>query len=1117
MKVGKIIRNVVLGFAGVVLLLLIGLQIALRPKVLTGMVNGIATELVDGKVEFREIKAHVIKSFPFLHLEAEDFSITYPSPLVEGRTDTLASLRRLDLSLDYVALAKGKYNVHNLELIRPRLFLHYYDSTTSNLDILPFGKDSVRSDSLDTPLVLPEISVHHVSLQDRPLLLLITPTDSVAIRMDGLDASFKDRQLALEADAGASLRTAAYGRLLVPIHLDADASLPETAPGDLAVDIHRLKLGLSSICLDGAGSFRIAADGRLDMDLSAAINDCPLGDLAKEYQNNIPFLKKMDTDARISLDAQVKGSWGEGLTPQVNAHLLVPPASVEYEGVGRKGRLAVDASVNTDDLQVIHADIKKLFVDIVGARINLTGHARDILGEDPLLGLDGTLHARVDSLTRAFTREMGIEGNGQIDARLSGRARLSQLNAARIGSSTINCDLAARDLYVEMPSDSLTARLPRLDVNLATKANSIDRNLKKGARVLALKADADTLDVNIGHMFVKGGGVRLLLQNSADILRGGKELTALMGLLKVNNLRLKDEEGLSLGLKENTETFRVTPATRERPSPRLSLTSGSRRLRLRTGENMYALRDATFKVAASRHVTRQRPPRDSTRRFRRLRPHTNDDFARADIRINLGESLRKYVREWDISGHLDLGSGRAVLPSFPLRTRVEAVKGSFGSDTLNLQSITLKAGESDVTARAQLSGLRRALVGRGPSRLRLKADVQSQYIDVNELLRGYAYYATYSAPKTLSEASDEAVEKAVDQAQLPPDSTVSRLLVLPSNLDVDFSLEASSIKYDSLLISWAAADVAMRQRTLQITNAVAASNMGDIYFEGFYATRAKDDIKAGFDLNLVDITAEKVITLFPAVDSIMPMLTSFGGDLDCSLTATSDIDTLMNLVKPSINGIMKISGKDLTLKDSKEFTKIANMLMFRNRASAHIDEMTVTGMVRNNVLEVFPFVMNVDRYQLAASGIQHLNRQFDYHISVIRSPLLVKFGLNARGQDFDKIHYSLGKAKYLNATVPVYTRQLDTVQYSLVAAIHNVFELGVEKALQENRTGEYLKQASSPENADSPAQEPAPDSIEHFSALIEQVEKHARSRRDALKEEIIGLAKEAALKKEDDE
>ena len=121
MKAWKIIRNTLLGMAALVVLALVGLQIALRPKLLTGIVNRIADGLVEGKVEFREVKAHVIKSFPFLHLEAEDLAVTYPSPLVENRTDTLASLKRLDLSLDYVALTRGKYHIRHLELFRPRL------------------------------------------------------------------------------------------------------------------------------------------------------------------------------------------------------------------------------------------------------------------------------------------------------------------------------------------------------------------------------------------------------------------------------------------------------------------------------------------------------------------------------------------------------------------------------------------------------------------------------------------------------------------------------------------------------------------------------------------------------------------------------------------------------------------------------------------------------------------------------------------------------------------------------------------------------------------------------------------------------------------------------------
>ena len=461
-----------------------------------------------------------------------------------------------------------------------------------------------------------------------------------------------------------------------------------------------------------------------------------------------------------------------------------------------------------------------------------------------------------------------------------------------------------------------------------------------------------------------------------------------------------------------------------------------------------------------------------------------------------------------MEGNLDLGGGRIAMPAFPLRTSLAEVKGSFNNDMLDLKSFTLNAGASDVSASARLTGLRRALMGSTRSKLKLKANVTSNFLDVNELMRAYAYYSTYQ-PEHLSGASDEAVEAATSHAQLPDSVNKAKLLVIPSNLEVDFSLEASGIYYDSLEVSWAAADVAMRDRTVQITNALAATNMGDMYFEGFYSTRSKKDIKAGFDLNLVDITAEKVITLFPAVDTILPMLTSFAGDLDCELAATTDIDTCMNLVLPSIDGIMRISGKDLSLNDSKEFSRLAGKLKFNNTDKAHIDNMSVTGIVQDNILEVFPFVLDVDRYLVAASGRQGLDQDFLYHISVIKSPMVLKFGINAWGPDFDHVHYGLTSAKYRSANVPVFTKQLDTVQYSLIAAIHNIFEMGVEKAMADNRSAATHVSAQSVQEEEVPLEEDLPES-EGLAGLVEEVTHTVSSRREALKQEVLRLQKEVA-------
>jgi len=1214
-KAWKVIRGVLLGAAALLLVLLVTVQFLLRPSTLTGIVNKLAAQYVEGSVSFEEVKAHVVRSFPYVNIEATHFSITYPHQRYaqwdsiyqeptrrfsllragQGRTleqvDTLASFGRLGVAVNYMAfLSHGDIHVHRLELEHPRIFAHYYDSTAANWDILPIGGSEEASPEEGNEREtggLPRITLSEIKLTNKPFIVYTNPkdtllgmftmrrlvldgkldskrpdrsraavsldslwisgrlpADTVALALERLRMDVKDRHMKLDAQAAARLATGSYGRLRVPIGIQADASFPERADKALEVDLHSLLLSLSSLQLEGQGSF-VRQPLYWDLNVKAAIQDCPLGQLLKEYQENFPTFQKLDTDAHLSLEASVEGQWGNGRTPSVNARVRIPMSRLDYEGLGRAGRLALDASVDTDDLKEVNARLHRVLVDIAGAHIDASASVQDALGEDPLIELDGRIRARVDSLTQVFTE--GIDGTGRIDARLKGAARLSQLDMVHIGAASINCDLTAQDLLLDMPADSLHASLPSVRMNLATKGNKIDRNIRQGARVLALKAEVDTLNVQRGGMFVRGAGLRLLMQNSADILKGGKELTPFMGLLKVSSLRLRDNDGLGIGLRDNTERFRIAPATAGRAHPRLTLSSESGRLIARSGANLYALRDFKFDISASRHQVRkggkarfkrvldslQRVypgvPRDSLLHHAHMRHTQPDDFSASDISISLSQSLREYVRNWDYQGSLSLERARVFMPSFPLKTALTEVSGSFDNDTLALKSLTLTSGASDVSAKATLSGLRRALLGRRHSKLKLKADVRSQFLDANQLMQAYAYYSVYEAPSSLSSASDDAVEEAATNVELPPESG-NKLVVIPSNLEIDFSLEASGIRYDSLLINWAAADVSMRDRTVQVTNALAASNMGDIYFEGFYATRAKDDIKAGFDLNLVDITAEKVITLFPAMDTIMPLLTSFAGDLDCELTATSDIDTCMNLKLPTVNGILKISGKNLMLKESEEFTKLARLLMFKDKKKAVVDNMMVSGLVANNTLTVFPFLLDVDRYMLAASGTQHLSQDFNYHISVIRSPLLVKFGLNAWGPDFDHIHYGLGKAKYKSPNIPVFTKPLDMAQYNMVAAIHNVFDLGVEKALQENRSGALAAGRGGVGDVAegsgvavsgggdigvntaeaSESNEEVLAAMSRMSDTLEEVSSRAQSRREALKAEILQLQRVAA-------
>ena len=1140
MKGKRILRGVLIGLAGLLVLLFAVVQIALNSRVLTRAVNRIAAEFVDGNVSFSKVHASVFRSFPHLNVTLDDCILTYPHErfarydslcndqlaaqrfsLVkagwgESGVDTLATFRRLSASVNYISALKGDYDIRHITLSRPRIFAHRYDSTAANWNILPIGPSK---DTTDSPL--PPVRVRKVDLEDRPLIIFTDPSDTlfglftmrdlrfaghvlvseplesqisltidslfvsgrlpadtVALAIDRLQADGARQCLDLDMNARTFLATRKFGRMAIPFRIKGSGCMPEREDSVTALSVKDLLLNVASLELTGKGDAVLYPDSTF-LRAEVAIADCAVAPILEQFKPNFPVLGKVKTDAVVSLTALCDGYYNptRGTLPELLAELVVPTAYIDYEGLRRRGYVSLNAAAETNADLRLDVDVHELMVDILGIDLIAEGGAKDLLGKDPAFRITGTANARVDSLTNAFTRDRGITGTGKLALDIAGTARLSQLDAVHIGNATLNGDLDIRNLRLEDRPDSLSARIPKAAVNLSTMANQLDKNLKKGTRVLGLKADVDTLDLVYKEALrLHGGGLRLLAHTAASVLKTRmKTLPPFMGLFQAASIDVKDETDMTVSLQQTKETFRIAPPTKELGTPKLTLTSQNGQFRARQGVNRVSLENARFDITANLHqadagmaarrkhfldsLQRVYPgtPRDSllSRMMAgRARPSwlQDSDFRKKDIHLNLGETVAKYMKEWDVKGHLSIADGKLMTPSFPLENGLHNVSGSFDNDKVDLANMTVTSGVSDISGKATLTGLRRALTG-GQGFFRLKAKVTSKNIDANELLRAYAFSRTYrpdSAQERKNEqASDAAYQAAINRTELPED-TENSLIVLPANVIADIGLEASRIRYDSLTVTWAASDIALKQRCLQVTNTVATSNMGDIYFEGFYSTRTKNDLRAGFDLNLVDITAEKVITLMPAVDTIIPMLKSFGGLLDCELAATSSLDEGMNLVLPSVDGVMRISGKDLSLKDSEQFTKIAKYLLFKNKKGAHVDKMSVNGMLRDNTLEVFPFVLDVDRYTFAASGIQHFDESFNYHISVIRSPVLFKFGINVFGDSFDQLKFRVGRAKYRNVNVPVFTTQLNAVQYNLVNSIHNIFEKGVERAIREN-------------------------------------------------------------------
>ena len=77
-KGGRTLLKICAWGIGIWLVILIVLQAALSPAILTGLVNRAACDYIDGELHFGRASASVITNFPNLNVTLEDVSLTYP-------------------------------------------------------------------------------------------------------------------------------------------------------------------------------------------------------------------------------------------------------------------------------------------------------------------------------------------------------------------------------------------------------------------------------------------------------------------------------------------------------------------------------------------------------------------------------------------------------------------------------------------------------------------------------------------------------------------------------------------------------------------------------------------------------------------------------------------------------------------------------------------------------------------------------------------------------------------------------------------------------------------------------------------------------------------------------
>lgn len=1085
-----------------VALLLVALQIALNSDALQKRALGFASENIDAEIGMSSIDISVLKRFPKISVELDSVSLTYPHErfasydslglqsrlLRSGRgagADTLARFNRLSVAVNAWSLLSGRVNVKELVLSGTVLYAHSYDSTARNWDIFRSSGKEDNDTISSAPLSTPWISLGRIALDggtsvvytdqadtlfagifigdiglkgsvrlkegfpqmrgvsfgiDRLLAFCRLPKDTLTFRLDSLLLREKGRNVfGLSLGSSARLHTYAFGTVDVPFSLDSDFGISAGEAGP-EISLNSLDARFAGIPLYAAGKFCLS-DDTVNLDAKAGIRDMELSPLLHYYGARlIDEADNIDTDLKLNLDATAKGTFSGDAFPECRATLSVPRSEFGYKPMGLVARLKLEADAVMDSARLVSASVNELDFEMPGVVAKVNGAARDLLGEDPFFKLSAFLDAHLDKLKEFLPEDIIVEGD--CTAELDAACLKSQIETGKYGDASVSGKITGERLSLKLPESELDAGLSGSRIEI--------RSSKRG----------------------------ILLD------------------MKVDSLALSNGDSLSVRVAGMTNSGRLEKNVVEGKSvPSMSFRTTEKRIAARYGGSRMMVRDSDISLSIRKKLARQRRSLrsrtgnlDTLRRARTIEIPDfmkEKDFRKNDIKLDLSDSTRNILKEWEPSGSLSMNRVFVASPMFPLRTRINGLDCNFDGNGVNLENLSITSGTSDLTAKGKVKGLRGLLDGRGMVYADL--DVHSGRLNLNEmnaaLMLGKRTSATVSSDALSLGEEDESF--VVDTlANTTEAISENHLIVVPGNVVAQFRMVVDSLNFNDIHATPFTAGMNMSGRCLQLNNTLLHSNYGDMSLDAFYSTKSKDDISLSADLHLEKINAEQIISLLPVVDSLMPMLKSFKGELGCNLSFTTKLDTTMKPILPSVDGVLRIAGENLYIEDAGSLRKITNLLMFRNKNIGSIDNMYVNGFVHGNKAEIFPFILGVDRYKLALGGTQNFDRSFNYHVSVLKSPLLVRFGINIFG-NFDKWKFSLGKARY-SEDIPVYTTELDNVHTDILSGIRNILNRSFSYDFSSYKFGNAAPAPS--EEEDSEASGKITEALIEYNMKLDEVE-----------------------------
>lgn len=1075
----------------------------LSPDKLTPIVEHVANKYLAADISLGRVELAFRPAFPVLSVSVDSatvvsraFSGLSPAEkaMLPEYADTLLRFDHFSGSIElHRFLSRGEIALRDVLLRGPEVNIVVASDSLYNYDLLAAAPE----DSTETASEIPPFSINRFRIEDARAFRYfnaVDSTDATVLVLDdaGIDGSEAPQySISVQGNVDSPLIRTIANLPRVSFGASGRVRWDPSVPDMVVLDKFSLRGAFFMARMDAKmefGNNLTIHNARFDLSpvrIDSLLTLVP-EDVRRKWRLRSPYFS---TDATLGLSGELTRPFvaTTDTIPYAEVNLLISDSPLEW-GRARFENLGLDLGMNLrgNCLDSATVELRRFIAKGPATRIEAKGSFKELIA-DPVFDACIKIDTRLDRLPSIVADLAGGFISGRLDADIDMSGKVSMFDVRNFHLLDIRGHVDGRDLYYLRNDTNFMAEVANAALRFGTDLRFRKPSGEKGNRMMAASVKIDTVSMLSGGIDMGLSEIMLGLGVTNDGTLGGGDTTIVVpmgGAVKVGRFNLRnitDSAGMNMrGLKGHMGIRRYMDSKRH---PQFDFDLMAERIVAGAPAARVMLREPHILVEAHKMLTPRiskrvkrladsiataHPdlPPDSVYRLalekRRHRPgqkvhhrvHTELTPEETQL-LDWGttSALRKLLLDWDIRGSVKTTRGRLFTPMFPLRNRISNVDIAFNTDSVILTNIRYRGGHSDLTINGIISNLRRGFTSSGfRSPLRANLEISSRKIDVNELAAATFAGAAYADKvrkghaKGLSaddfDGDEDLLERRVAENS---DTTAAGPLLIPTNIDARVSITADSILYSDLNMHGLTASLLMYDGAISLNDLKCTSEIGSLSLDALYNAPGPKDMKVGFGLVADRFIIRRFLQLVPAIDSIMPLMRDFGGIITADVAATCDVDTAMNLVLPTLDAAVRLQGDSLTFIDSKSYRTLGKWLGFKNKDSNIVKHLNVELTVRDNILRLYPFVLDIDRYRLGVQGYNDLALNFDYHIAVLKSPIPFKFGITVKG-DPEKYKVRFGGSKFKADAPAASVAIVDTARVSLVNQFREIFRRGVSRS-----------------------------------------------------------------------